>query len=112
MPFSTCKREIRAATLSLPQRRLKMLKATLLRNVCMLAVTVLFSSSATFLFAQQINVAQAAGQITDSSGAVIPGVTVTLTEVDRGVSHKTVTDSNGRYIMPGLPVGSYQLRAQ
>ncbi len=89
-----------------------MLKATLFRNICALAIAVLIASAAPSLYAQQINVAQAAGQITDSSGAVIPGVTITLTEVERGVSHKAVTDSSGRYIMPGLPVGSYRLQVQ
>src|SRR5690242_9226092 len=89
-----------------------MLKSTLFRNVRALAVVVLVVFASWSLFAQQINVAQVAGQITDSSGAVIPGVTVTLTEVERGVVHTAVTDPSGRYILPGLPVGSYRLRAQ
>src|SRR6266850_3854723 len=93
-------------------KEIKMLKATPCRNILALAGAVLVAFSTTLLFAQQINVAQVAGQITDSSGAVVPGATVTLTEVDRGIVHTVVADANGRYTMPGLPVGAYKLQIQ
>src|SRR5581483_606920 len=62
--------------------------------------------------AQQVNVAQVAGQVTDSSGAVVPGATVTMIETQRGVVHNVVTDNDGRYVLPGLPVGAYRLEIQ
>ncbi|HTD24650.1 MAG TPA: TonB-dependent receptor [Terriglobales bacterium] len=89
-----------------------MLKAILFRKVYVLVSVVLFASAATLVLAQQINVAQVAGQITDKTGAVIPGASVRMTEVERGVAHTAVTDTGGRYVMPGLPVGAYRLQVQ
>jgi hypothetical protein len=89
-----------------------MLKTALFRNTCVAAGVLLLASTATFLFAQQLNVAQLSGQVTDSTGAVIPAATVRMTETQRGVVHAAVTDASGRYVMPGLPVGAYQLQVQ
>ncbi|MBI4888277.1 MAG: TonB-dependent receptor [Acidobacteria bacterium] len=49
------------------------------------------------------------GRVTDESGAVLPGVTVTATQTDTGFSRSVVTDGGGAYVMPNLPVGPYQL---
>ena len=46
------------------------------------------------------------GRVTDESGAVLPGVTVTATQTDTGVSRTAVTDGNGTYLMPNLPTCS------
>src|SRR5215831_9095652 len=88
------------------------MKAPLFRNICLLACAFLIACTPTLLVAQQLNVAQVTGQVTDPTGAVVPGATVVLTETQRGVRHTTVTDANGRYVMPGLPVGAYRLQVQ
>jgi hypothetical protein len=62
--------------------------------------------------AQQVNLAQASGQVTDNTGAVISGATVRMIETQRGVVHTAQTDSQGRYVLPGLPVGEYRLEVQ
>jgi hypothetical protein len=93
-------------------RSLKMLKTSLFRNICALAGVFLAGSTATFVSAQQLNVAQVSGQITDSTGAVIPAATVKMTETQRGIVHSAVTDGSGQYVMPGLPVGAYRLQVQ
>ena len=49
------------------------------------------------------------GRVTDESGAVLPGVTVTATQTDTGFSRTAVTDGNGTYLMPNLPTGPYRL---
>ena len=54
--------------------------------------------------------AQATGQIngvvTDSSGAVVPGATVTAIEQQTGLSRDTVSGANGLYTFPSLrPTG-------
>ena len=49
------------------------------------------------------------GTVTDESGAVLPGVTVTATQTDTGVTRTAVTDGNGAYVMPNLPTGPYRL---
>jgi len=49
------------------------------------------------------------GQVTDESGAVLPGVTVTVTQTDTGFSRTVVTDGTGTYVVTNLPTGPYQL---
>ena len=53
--------------------------------------------------------AQLNGRVTDESGAVLPGVTVTATQTDTGFVRTTVTDDTGNYAMPNLPLGPYRL---
>jgi carboxypeptidase family protein len=52
------------------------------------------------------------GNITDTSGAVMPGVTVTLTNSGTGLQRVVVTDSNGEYTAPSLPTGRYLVKAE
>ncbi|MGH9258013.1 MAG: TonB-dependent receptor domain-containing protein, partial [Vicinamibacterales bacterium] len=49
------------------------------------------------------------GRVTDESGGVLPGVTVTVTQTDTGFSRSVVTDGNGNYVIPTLPTGPYRL---
>ena len=49
------------------------------------------------------------GEVTDSSGAVIPGATVTVTNVATGISLTTATNDRGSYGLPGLRPGDYTL---
>jgi hypothetical protein len=51
------------------------------------------------------------GRVTDTSGAVLPGVTVTATQTDTGFSRTVTTDGDGTYVMPNLPTGPYRLEA-
>lgn len=51
------------------------------------------------------------GVIEDATGGVLPGVTVTITSLDQGFSRSTVTDENGRYVFPAVPVGRYNIGA-
>jgi hypothetical protein len=53
--------------------------------------------------------AQLSGTVTDESGAVLPGVTVTMTQTDTGFTRTVVTDDTGAYVMPNLPTGPYRL---
>lgn len=46
------------------------------------------------------------GRVTDQSGAVVPGVTVTATRTATGVKRFTVTNSDGLYSIPALDSGS------
>jgi hypothetical protein len=48
------------------------------------------------------------GQITDSSGATMPGANVTLKDDSGNVIAQTVADSSGDYLFSGLPPGSYR----
>src|ERR1035437_6381994 len=57
----------------------------------------------------QTAVAEVSGTVTDPSGAAVASANVNLVETERSVSHPTVTDSSGHYVMPNLPVGPYRL---
>src|SRR3989442_467504 len=52
------------------------------------------------------------GSITDQTGAVIPGVTVTIRDVDRGTSRTLITDEAGIYNAPNLLPGTYTIRME
>jgi hypothetical protein len=49
------------------------------------------------------------GTVTDSSGAVIPGASVTITSQDTGTVNKLVTSSAGTYAINGLNPGKYTI---
>jgi hypothetical protein len=51
------------------------------------------------------------GTITDQSGAVIPGVTVTLRNVETGQERVVTTNDDGAYNAPFLPLGRYNVTA-
>ncbi len=59
--------------------------------------------------AQQVAVAQVSGQVADPNGAIVVGATVRMIETDKAVPHTTATNSDGNYVLPGLPVGPYKL---
>jgi len=59
----------------------------------------------------QLSTAQMSGRVTDESGAVLPGVTVTVTQTDTGAMRTVVTDENGNYVLSNLPTGPYRLEA-
>jgi carboxypeptidase family protein len=51
------------------------------------------------------------GTVRDASGAVLPGVTVTVTQTDTGFTRAVVTEGGGTYVVPNLPTGPYKLEA-
>jgi Carboxypeptidase regulatory-like domain len=63
---------------------------------------------ATSAYAVDVN-GRIKGTVTDPSGAVVPGAAVIATNVATGVKYPTKTLSNGDYIFPQLPVGTYSI---
>ena len=63
-------------------------------------------------WAQSSFTAAMRGLVTDVSGGVVPGATVTVTEADRNVPHTVITDDEGRYVVTALPPGRYSLRVE
>src|SRR5262252_1567493 len=55
--------------------------------------------------------AQMSGTVRDVSGAVLPGVQVTATQTDTGVSRTTVSNETGFYSLPSLALGPYKFEA-
>ncbi|KAA6460987.1 carboxypeptidase regulatory-like domain-containing protein [Acidobacteria bacterium AB60] len=52
------------------------------------------------------------GTITDPSGAAVPNVTVTVTNLESGVARTVQTNDAGQYVAPDLNIGHYSLKAQ
>ena len=52
------------------------------------------------------------GQVVDQSGAVLPGVSVTITLPATGASRPVVTDEHGQFRAPLLPPGAYDIAAE
>jgi hypothetical protein len=69
---------------------------------------LLFSVSALF---GQTN-ATIRGVVTDQSGAVLPGVSITVRNQGTGVERTTFSDETGNYQVAALPVGTYQIEAK
>jgi hypothetical protein len=55
--------------------------------------------------------AQINGTVRDQTGAVLPGVEVTATQTDTGISRSMVSDESGSYILANLAVGPYRIEA-
>ncbi|HSU87903.1 MAG TPA: carboxypeptidase regulatory-like domain-containing protein, partial [Terriglobia bacterium] len=60
----------------------------------------------------QITTGTISGTVTDSTGAVVPGVIVTLKSVEKGITRTVRTDEGGRYRAPELALGSYEISAE
>jgi hypothetical protein len=53
-----------------------------------------------------------AGTVMDQSGAVLPGATVTLTNVGTGQAMTTVSNETGAFTFPQVPVGTYNVNVE
>lgn len=81
------------------------------RGTALLLVLVLALGGAGTASAQ-IDTASIVGTVTDQSGAVLPGVTVTATQEATGVASSTVTNGRGQFVFSGVRVGSYTVVAE
>src|SRR5262245_25226961 len=68
-------------------------------------LAILFASHAN---GQTVN-ASLGGTVADSSGALLPGATVTVTGLETGVVTKAITNEAGAYQFPSLQAGGYKV---
>src|SRR5580704_7843983 len=83
------------------------LKPFHLRFLFVLLVALIGFSASTL--AQQATIV---GTVTDPSGAVVPGVNITLTNTDTGINHVIPTNDAGQYVAVDLQVGHYTVKAE
>jgi Carboxypeptidase regulatory-like domain len=62
--------------------------------------------------AQGETTAAIVGQVRDTTGAVVPGATVTITNQETGLKRSARTDDAGRFNFPQLKPGAYSVRAE
>ena len=79
------------------------------RNVSLLFVSLLLGSQ---LVLAQGTTGTISGVVRDATSAVIPGATVTVMNVDTGITRTVSTDDRGRYHAPNLTLGNYEVQAQ
>jgi hypothetical protein len=74
-------------------------------------LALIVAASAADLHAQ-VTTASILGTVQDETKAVLPGATVTITNVETGVSRTAITDEQGRYAARQLTLGEYQVQAE
>src|SRR5262249_21046852 len=62
--------------------------------------------------AQSAGGATVQGTVKESSGAVIPGATLSITHLDTGVKTSTTSNREGYFVTPALPIGKYKIRCE
>ena|SRR3989442_11302330 len=60
----------------------------------------------------QISTATLTGIVQDSTGAVLPNVTVSVRNTDRNTTQFTRTNETGTYVLPVLNLGNYSITAE
>jgi Carboxypeptidase regulatory-like domain/TonB dependent receptor-like, beta-barrel len=89
------------------QRRVRSPRLVILVSCLATSLTVMGyaarSASAQVLYGSIV------GNLTDQTGAVIPGATVTVTNTSTGLSRQATTDAAGYYSIPNLQEGTYDL---
>ena len=78
------------------------------RLVLLASLIFLFSS----LASAQLYTGSLSGTVKDPTGAVISGAKITVVDTEKGFSFKTLTDSQGHYLVRQLPPGKYDLTAE
>ncbi len=80
--------------------------------VCSALVVLLFSALAVSDLQAQVTTAALSGTATEATGAVVVGVKIQAKNIDTGIAYSAVTDGQGRYSIPELPVGTYEVSSQ
>ena len=78
--------------------------ATYLQLLCCLLFLL---GTAGTIHAQVAGTANLQGTVADSTGAVIPNATVTITNLSTQVKHTAKSDSSGVYAFPNIDIGNY-----
>jgi hypothetical protein len=100
-----CTKEIAMnAVLSKPNaKRLSKLFRGVVATILLLLPVVLFA---------QAYFGTVSGELTDSTGAVVQGATIILTDQDKGFTYTAKSDASGRYLFATIPPGLYTVSAE
>src|ERR1035438_9770983 len=78
-------------------------------STLVLMVTILLLASAVPAGAQVASAGQVSGVVTDKTGAVVPGATVTLTDTSTQVERTSSSNAAGQYLFVNVPPGTYNI---
>jgi len=76
-----------------------------------LGLCILAFSAPQAVFSQAVY-GSISGNVTDSSGSVVPNVKVTITDTGKGIVNNTITNESGNYTQGHLIVGIYEVRME
>ncbi len=74
-------------------------------------ITLVALLGATIGYAQSTNTGTVVGVVSDQSGAVVPGATVTLTDASTNAARTTVTSNTGQYVFVNVSPSVYNITA-
>lgn len=78
-------------------------------RACAAGLVFLFTAMTGFA---QFDAATVLGSVRDATGAVMPGVTVTLKNIDTGIAASAQTDGDGNYQFNNVKIGNYRVSAE
>ena len=74
-------------------------------------ILVVIALASGLVFGQSFSAALS-GVVRDTTGAVLPGVSITAKNTESGLTRMVLTNETGAYTMPSLPVGAYEVAAE
>src|SRR3989440_5795460 len=77
-------------------------------ELLVIAVVVMIAVTTGVVFGQGFSAA-ISGIVRDTSGAVVPGVSITVKHVESGLTRTVITSETGGYNIPALPIGPYEV---
>ena len=83
-----------------------------LKHVRLYHFAVLVVAFVALSFSVKAQDATIVGTVTDPSGASVPNVKITVTNVETGLVHTAVTGDSGQYVLPELKIGHYDAKAE
>src|SRR5258708_8330178 len=77
-----------------------------------LALGAALSLAVATLATAQSTTGRISGTVADSSGGVLPGVSVTATNEGTSLARTTTTDAQGGYVFVDMPIGAYTVKTE
>ena len=74
--------------------------------------TLTFNAAAPFAYGQASASSDAAGKVTDTTGAVVAGATIHLTSNATGAERTATSNNNGDWSIPNIPPSNYKIRVE
>src|ERR1700680_1063880 len=89
-----------------------MARISVLRGLLLILAAPFLLLFPTGSFAQGETTSAIVGEVSDASGAAVPGATVTVTNKETGLMRSATNDESGRFNFPQLKPGAYSVRVE
>jgi hypothetical protein len=83
-----------------------------MRHRLLIGICIIIIAALAFPASAQTPSGEISGTVVDSSGSVMPGVRVTLTNAATNAVRLTQTNESGLYVFPAVPPGNYNLKVE